>query len=74
MTQSSPKSANGTAPPTVSEATEVVPKAKRRTFSAVYKQQILQDESPLKSGHTEESIYLLKEVYPWQASMTVNLN
>ena len=43
MTQSSPKSANGTAPPTVSEATEVVPKAKRRTFSAVYKQQILQE-------------------------------
>jgi hypothetical protein len=23
-------------------------------------------ESPLKSGHFEESIYLLKEVYPWQ--------
>jgi transposase-like protein len=42
MTQSSPKSANGTAPPTVSGATEVVPKAKRRTFSAAYKRQILQ--------------------------------
>lgn len=43
MTQSSLKSANGTAPPAESGATEVVPKAKRRTFSAVYKQQILQE-------------------------------
>ena len=31
-------------------------------------------DSPLKSGHSEESIYLLKEVYLWQGSMIVNLN
>ena len=42
MTPSSPKSANGTTPTAVSESTEVAPKAQRRTFSAAYKQQLLQ--------------------------------
>jgi transposase-like protein len=47
MTQSTVKSSNGVAPPPVSSppangATEVLPKARRRTFSAGYKQQILQ--------------------------------
>ena len=51
MRQSSLKSANGTPPPAVSGATEVVPKAKRRTFSAAYKQQILQEaDRCLQSG------------------------
>jgi transposase len=43
MTQSSLKSVNGSALPVVSSATQVVPKAKRRLFSASYKQQILQE-------------------------------
>jgi len=43
MTQSSLKSVNGPAPPVVSSATQVTPKAKRRLFSASYKQQILQE-------------------------------
>lgn len=43
MTQSSLKSTNGTAAPPVSGPTEVVPKTKRRTFSAAYKRQILQE-------------------------------
>lgn len=42
MTPSSFKSANGTVPPVVSSTTQVVPKARRRTFSVAYKQQILQ--------------------------------
>ena len=40
MPKPSHQSANGTVPPVVSGATQVVPKAKRRTFSAAYKQQI----------------------------------
>lgn len=43
MTQSTLKSSNGTAPVAVSESTEVLPKAKRRTFSVAYKRQILQE-------------------------------
>ena len=42
MSQSSLQSANGRVPAVLSGSTEVVPKAKRRTFSAAYKQQILQ--------------------------------
>ena len=50
MTQTTLKSSNGAAPVAVSSssaasppATEVATKAKRRTFSAAYKQQILQE-------------------------------
>ena len=43
MTQSSHQTSNGTLPAAVSGSTEVVPKAKRRTFSAAYKQRILQE-------------------------------
>ena len=43
MPESSHKSANGTVFSTESDSTEIVPKAKRRTFSAAYKQQILDE-------------------------------
>ena len=46
MTQTSLKSANGTVPAVLSGSTEVVPKAKRRTFSAAYKQRILHEADP----------------------------
>ena len=42
MTQSPFDSTNGRVSPVVSSATQVVPKGRRRTFSAAYKQQILQ--------------------------------
>ena len=43
MTQSSLQTSNGTLPAAVSVSTEMIPKAKRRTFSAAYKQRILQE-------------------------------
>ncbi len=43
MTPSSLNPSNGAVPPVVSDPTEVEPKAQRRTFSASYKQRILQE-------------------------------
>ncbi len=43
MTQSPPPSANGPITVVLPDSTEVVPKAKRRSFSAAYKQRILQE-------------------------------
>ena len=42
------------------------PSDRKRPPPALQQQYL--DESPLKSGHSEESIYLLKEVYPWQGN------
>ncbi len=51
MTQSSPPSANGSVAVDLADSTEVVPKAKRRSFSAAYKQRILQEaDSCRQSG------------------------
>ena len=58
MTQSTQQTSNGavTTPASpsitgVAAATEVVPKAKRRTFSVAYKRQILQATDVCPSGH-----------------------
>ena len=50
MTQFTQKTSNGAISAAGAAATEVVPKAKRRTFSVAYKQQILQTTDACPSG------------------------
>jgi hypothetical protein len=61
MTQPTLKSSNGSAPwpsspsPGVPPGTEVTPKAKRRSFTAAYKQQILLGRTALSPGPSPRS-------------------